>query len=63
MSTYGSKNPLHYYTFTETKHLYAAAIGKAFPCLGTKIQYPQGKMKINHDVDFHPQAGGLLKTI
>ncbi|KAK4006327.1 hypothetical protein OUZ56_011481 [Daphnia magna] len=39
------------------KHLYAAAIVKEFPCLGNKIQLPQGKMEINHDVSFHPQAG------
>ncbi|XP_045027931.1 uncharacterized protein LOC116934222 [Daphnia magna] len=51
-----------YYPSTETKHLYAAAIVKAFPCLVTKIQHPQGKMEINHDVYFHPQAGGFIEN-
>ncbi|KZS07448.1 Uncharacterized protein APZ42_028822 [Daphnia magna] len=56
------KNLLQYYPSTETKHLYAAAIVKAFPCLVTKIQHPQGKMEINHDVYFHPQAGGFIEN-
>ena len=56
------KDPLQYYSSTETKELYAASIVKAFPCLGTKNLDSQGKVKISHDVYFHPQAGGFIEN-
>ncbi|KAK4006134.1 hypothetical protein OUZ56_011289 [Daphnia magna] len=56
------KNPLGYYPSSETKHRYAAAIVKAFPYLGTKLKQPQGKIQLNHDVYFHPQAGGFIEN-
>jgi hypothetical protein len=42
--------------------MYAAAIIKSFPCLATKHKDEDGGVSFNHDVFYHPVAGGFIEN-
>ncbi|KAK4007648.1 hypothetical protein OUZ56_012802 [Daphnia magna] len=53
---------LKYFPSTSTQHLWAEALVKSFPCLGTKVTDVEGKVTMNHDIYFHPKAIGFMRT-
>lgn len=55
-------NPLKHFPSTTLKHLYADAIVQSFPCLGTRVKDIDGTLRLNHDVFFHPVAGGYIEN-
>lgn len=55
-------DPLKHFPSTETKNLYADAIVNSFPCLATKVTDDSGKLNLNHDVFYHPVAGGYIEN-
>lgn len=55
-------NPQQHFPSVNTKHRYAEAIIKSFPCLATKQQDKDGGVSLNHDVFYHQVAGGFIEN-
>ena len=55
-------NPQKHFPSVNTKHMYAAAIIKSFLCLATKLTDQDGGVSLNHDVFYHPVAGGFIEN-